>query len=113
VQANTGKPINHLAGLGGLRNSVRAIDPATGVMFPRNAFLTDGFFSWDMRVSKVFGFAGSRSVEVLFEVFNISDTVNFNRDDYVQDFTSTNFGTPTAIVPNSQFQAQFGARVRF
>jgi outer membrane receptor protein involved in Fe transport len=113
MQSNTGKPINHLAGLGGLRNSVRATDPATGVMFPRNAFLTDGFYSWDMRVSKVFGFGGGRSIEALFEVFNVTDTVNFNRDDYVQDFTSTNFGTPTAIVPNSQLQAQFGARVRF
>ena len=82
MQANTGKPISALAGLGGLRNAVRAIDPATGAMFPRNSYLTDGFYSWDMRVSKVFPFAGSRSIEVLFEVFNITDTVNFNRDDY-------------------------------
>ena len=113
LQANTGKPYSALAGLGGLRNAVRAVDPATGRMFPRNSFRSDGLFSWDMRVSKNFTFAGTRSIEVLFEVFNITDTVNFNRDDYFFDYTSAYFGTPSAIVPNSQRQAQFGARVRF
>jgi hypothetical protein len=113
LQANTGKPISALAGLGGLRNAVRAIDPATGQMFERNSFRTEPFFSWDMRLAKVFPFANNRSLEVLFEVFNVTDYVNYNRDDYVSDFTSANFFTPTAIVPNSQRQAQFGARLRF
>jgi hypothetical protein len=82
-------------------------------MFPRNAFRAGGFFSWDMRFSKIFPLGGNRSIEGLFDVFNITNHVNFNRDDYVQRFTSSNFGQPTAIVPNSQREAEFGVRIRF
>ncbi len=113
VQANTGKPFSAGAGLAGLRNSVRATDPATGQMFPRNSFRAGNFFSWDMRASKIFRFDDRRSVEVLFEVFNLTDHVNFSRDDYFTRFTSSNFGQPSAIIPNSQRQAEFGARFRF
>jgi outer membrane receptor protein involved in Fe transport len=113
VQANDGKPFTALAGLGGARASVRAIDPATGQMFPRNSFRADGFFSWDMRFSYKFPFAGSRSLEALFEVFNITDHVNYDRDSYVSRFTSPDFGTPTEIINNSERQGQFGLRFRF
>jgi hypothetical protein len=113
IQANTGKPFSASAGLAGLRNFVRAIDPATGEMFPRNSFRAGKFFSWDMRLSKHFRFDDRRSLEVAFDVFNITDHVNFSRDDYVDTFTSASFGEPRAIVPNSQRQAEFGLRFRF
>ena len=113
IQANSGKPFSALAGLAGLRLNVRAIDPATGQMFPRNSFRAGSFFSWDMRAAYDFQIGGGRSLEVLFEVFNITDHDNFDRDQYVDDFTSPDFGTPTAILNNSQRQAQFGARFRF
>ncbi|PYQ55817.1 MAG: hypothetical protein DMF78_00870, partial [Acidobacteria bacterium] len=137
VQANTGKPINALAGLGGLRNAVRAIDPATGQMFSRNAFRSGSlvagcsdhtgncakaapggqgglaFFSWDARLSKLFKFGGTRSFEVLFEVFNLTNHVNFDRDNYVQRFPASNFGHATAVIKNSQRQAEGGIRFRF
>ena len=66
-----------------------------------------------MRFAYNFSIGGGRTLEALFEVFNITDHVNFSRDDYVFDFTSPDFGTPTEIVDNSQRQAQFGFRVRF
>jgi hypothetical protein len=133
VQGNTGKPINPLAGLGGLRNAVRANNPATGQPFERNSFRTGpekicpsgpascqpggngglAFFTWDLRLSKIFKMGKARSFEVLFEVFNITDHANFDRDDYIARFTSPNFGTATDIVKNSQRQAEFGARFRF
>jgi len=113
VQANTGKPYSASAGLSGSRNSVRAIDPSTSQPFERNSFRTGGFFSWDMRFSYNFNFANQRAVEALFEVFNITDHVNFNRDSYVTRFTSPDFGTPTEIINNSQRQAQVGLRFRF
>jgi Carboxypeptidase regulatory-like domain len=113
IQAQTGKPFSALTGEGGLRLAVRAIDPATGQMYPRNSFRADGFFSWDMRISKNLRFANRRSLELLFEIFNITDTVNFSRDDYFTTFTSSSFGEPSAIVPNSQRQAAFGARFKF
>jgi hypothetical protein len=125
-QANTGKPFNAGAGLGGLRNAVRATNPATGVMFDRNAFRAGpeivtgpggqggvAFLSWDMRLSKVFKVGKDRSIEALFEVFNITNHANFNRDDYITRFTSPAFGHATNIVKNSQRQAEAGLRFRF
>jgi len=124
-QANTGRPFSALAGLGGLRNAVRAIDPATGQMFTRNSFRAgpevaeqDGsgglaFLSWDVRLSKVFKFGGARSIEALFEVFNLTNHANFNRDNYISRFTANNFGSATDILKNSQRQAQFGLRFQF
>jgi hypothetical protein len=113
LQANTGKPFSASAGLGGLRNAVRATDPATGKMFPRNSFRADGFFSWDMRIAKNINLGGTRSVDLMFEVFNITDHANFNRDEYQFRFASATFGQPTSIIPNSNWQSQFGLRFRF
>jgi hypothetical protein len=113
IQANTGKPFSALSGATGLRAQVRAIDPATGQMYPRNSFRAGGYFSWDLRAAYDFPIADGRSFEVLFEVFNLTDHVNYDRDSYQFNITSSAFGTPTAILNNSQRQAQFGARFRF
>ena len=113
VQANTGKPFSASAGLGGSRNAIRAINPATGQMFPRNSFRAGGFFSWDMRFAYKFPFTGDRSLEALFDLFNITNHVNYDRDSYVTRFTSPSFGTPTEIINNSERQGQFGVRFRF
>lgn len=126
LQGNTGKPFDASANLGGLSASVRAINPATGQRFERNVFRSGpesvktpggngglAFFSWDLRLSKVFKLGGNKSFEVLGEVFNLTDHVNFNRDDYVFNFTSANFGNATQIVRNSNRQGQIGARFRF
>ncbi|HUL79188.1 MAG TPA: carboxypeptidase regulatory-like domain-containing protein [Vicinamibacteria bacterium] len=115
-QYNTGKPYNALAGLGGLRNAVRAIDPATGQMFTRDSFTGPDFLTWDLRVSKMFRFGGAKNLEVLFEVFNLTNHVNFAGDPaygFINTYTSPNFGTATQIVPNSQRQAEFGVRFAF
>jgi outer membrane receptor protein involved in Fe transport len=115
-QYSTGKPYNALAGLGGLRNAVRAIDPATGQMFPRNSFTGPNFLTWDARLAKRFHMGAQRYVEVLFEVFNITNHINFAGDPaygFINTYTSPNFGTATQVVPNSQRQAEFGARFSF
>jgi hypothetical protein len=83
-------------------------------MFPRNSFRAGGFFSWDMRFAKVINLgADNRSIELLFDVFNITNHANFNRDDYQFRFASATFGQPTAIIPNSQRQSEFGLRFKF
>jgi len=115
-QYNTGKPYSASAGLGGLRNAVRAIDPATGQQFPRNSFTGPNYMSWDARLSKMFRFGNSKYIEVLFEMFNITNHVNLNGDSnqgFINTFTSENFGTATQIIPNSQRQAEFGVRFQF
>jgi hypothetical protein len=113
VQANTGKPFSASAGLSGSRNGVRAIDPATGQMFPRNSFRAGGFFSWDMRFSYRVKLGGDKSLEPLFEVFNITNHTNFDRDSYTTRFTSPNFGKPSEIINNSERQGQFGVKFHF
>ena len=110
----------------------RAIDPTTGQPFPRNSFREynplgtaefaefngkDGrFFTWDARLSKTFKFGTERNLELLFEVFNITNAVNFltdNNQGFNDVYTASNFGTPTRVVPNSQRQAEFGVRFHF
>ncbi len=126
LQGNTGKPFDALAGLGGLRNAVRAINPATGRPFERNVFRAGpeianaaggqgglAFFSWDMRLSKILKFGNNQSFEILFEVFNITDHANFDRDSYVFNFNSPIFGNATEIIRNSNRQAELGVRFRF
>ena len=113
LQANSGKPFSASAGLSGLRASVRAIDPSTGQPFPRDSFRAGGFFSWDLRLSKMFNFGKARQLEALFEVFNITNHANFDRDNYVFTYSSSNFGNPTKVIKNSQRQAEFGVRFRF
>jgi hypothetical protein len=138
LQGNTGRPFSALLGGGfGQYHLVRAVDPATGRMFDRNTFLSgpevagcgavaDGctaavehkgmglaFFSWDMRLSKTFKVTRQGSIELLFEVFNVTNHVNFDRDSYVMVFRSPSFGHATDIVRNSQRQAEGGIRLRF
>ncbi|HEY3380442.1 MAG TPA: carboxypeptidase regulatory-like domain-containing protein [Vicinamibacterales bacterium] len=121
IQANTGKPVNPVQGLSGQRNAIRAIDPTTGRAFGRNSFRGPSFATWDARVAKYFRFAKGRSVEVLFEVFNLTDRINLSGD---TAFGYNNvwgrgtsplagFGTATQIVPNSNRQAEFGIRFKF
>jgi hypothetical protein len=116
IQANTGKPYTALAGLSGGSAGIRAIDPATGQRFTRNSFRGPDFFTWDMRFSKSIRLSDRRDLEFLFEVFNMTNYVNYNGDanqGFVSTYSSPSFGTPTQIISNSQRQAEFGARFSF
>ena len=68
---------------------------------------------------EVFDLNGGRSFEILFEVFNLTNRVNLDSDvgfntTYGQGTTPLpNFGKATQIVPNSQFQSEFGVRFKF
>ena len=132
IQWNTARPYSARLSNGGTTNATRAIDPATGQIFPKGSFREynplnnpdfaefngkDGrYFTWDMRLSKIFKLGGAKEIEVLFEVFNLTNAVNFltdNNQGFNDIYTAPNFGTPTQVVPNSQRQAEFGARFRF
>jgi hypothetical protein len=73
-----------------------------------NSFRAGSFFSWDLRLSKMFN-SKDKQIEALFEVFNLTNHANFNRDDYVH-LHSPNFGNLTSVLKNSQRQAEFGLR---
>ena len=113
VQANTGKPYTAFLGYGGARSNMRLAGTT------RNQFRGPGFATWDARVSKVIDLRGGRSVEILFEAFNLTNRVNLDGDvgfntTYGTGTTAApNFGKATQIVPNSQFQSEFGVRFKF
>ncbi len=67
------------------------------------------YFNVDLRLSKLFSFGGNRRLEVLWEMFNVTNRVNYGG--YVGNMRSTNFGKPTYAMP--PFQAQFGLRFDF
>lgn len=132
LQWNSARPYSARLSNSGTNNALRAIDPATGQIFPKGSFRgynplgtpdfaefngKDGrFFTWDARLSKIFKLGGQKEVELLFECFNLTNAVNFltdNNQGFNDIYTAPNFGTPTQVVPNSQRQAQFGARFRF
>jgi hypothetical protein len=121
VQANTGKPYNPLIGLGGARSAMRPNMPGTTQMYERNSLRGPGFFTIDARLAKEFTFGNGRAIEILFEAFNVANRANLNGDTGM-GFNNlwgtgvqpnSTFGKATQIVPNSQFQSEFGVRFRF
>lgn len=101
---------------------------------PRNTFVGDNFRSVDIRVSRTFPFQEKRSLELIAEVFNFSNTLNvkyFNTVYGAADFCPFNpgafgcagpttnpegspnplYGTPRAM--NNPRQIQFAAKFKF
>ena len=76
------------------------------------------FFQFDMRVSKSFTFAERHKVEVLCQLFNITNRANFGNS-YSNSISSATFGQPNgylstsgSIVPHA-FLAEVGFQYRF
>ena len=73
---------------------------------PRNTFVGDNFRSVDVRVSRKFDFREKRSLELIFEAFNLSNTLNvryFNTVYGASDFCPANptaFGCPASPTKN-------------
>ena len=52
-------------------------------------------------------------VGLIVSILNITNHANFDRDHYLNTYTSPSFGEPTSILPNSQRQSEFGLRFKF
>jgi hypothetical protein len=79
-----------------------------GVMVPLFSARGDSFSRVDMRISRRFRFGG-RSIEVLWEMNNLFNTVNYAG--YQGNMKSVSFGQPSyALTP---FQGQIGFRLDF
>ena len=65
------------------RENSRAVLPSDricpdGSILPRNTLRKDNaFFSWDLRVSRLFDFGPRRRVEVIADLFNVTGADNF------------------------------------
>jgi len=116
VTANSAPPYNITTGTDVNRDGDNN-DRPEGVGF--NAGRGDRFFQADMRVSKRFRFGANAQAEVLWEMFNLFNTVNFNN--YQGNMNAapgvTATGIPTGFGRPRQafdaFQGQLGVKLTF
>jgi hypothetical protein len=80
-----------------------------GVMIPPFSARGDGYFSIDLRASRSFALGGARRLEVLWEMFNLTNTRNLGG--YDGNMRSSFFGQPRFALP--PFQGQLGVRLNF
>jgi outer membrane receptor protein involved in Fe transport len=80
-----------------------------GTMIPPFSARGDSYFTIDLRTSRSFRLPGERRLEVLWEMFNLTNTKNFGGFD--GNMRSTFFGQPRFALP--PFQGQLGVRLDF
>ncbi|MFN8059721.1 MAG: carboxypeptidase regulatory-like domain-containing protein [Vicinamibacterales bacterium] len=116
VTANSAPPYNITTGTDANRDGDNN-DRPTGVGY--NSARGDRYFQTDLRLSKRFHLHGAAQAEVLWEMFNVFNTVNFNSYQGNQSANSsvTATGIPTGFGRPQQafdpFQAQFGLKFTF
>ncbi|MGH9383363.1 MAG: TonB-dependent receptor [Vicinamibacterales bacterium] len=80
-----------------------------GSMIPPFSARGDSYFSIDLRTSRSFALGGNRRLEVLWEMFNLTNARNLGG--YDGNMRSTFFGQPRFALP--PFQGQLGVRLNF
>lgn len=103
---NTAAPYNITTGADNNRDGQNTDRPA-GVGF--NSGRGDSFFTLDLRASKKFAIRERMNIEVLWEMFNMFNTVNFTS--YNGNRASSTFGQPRVAL--DPFQAQLGFKFTF
>jgi hypothetical protein len=104
--ANSAAPYNHTTGRDDNLDFVINDRPA-GVPF--NSLRGDRFVNTDLRLTKQIVFDERRNVEVIWEMFNLFNTVNLA--DFNGNERASTFRQPRAALP--PFQAQLGLRFTF
>ena len=99
------------------RRGERASQPtdricADGTILERNSLRRDNaFFTWDLKLSRPFPVGGGRTVEPVFEVFNLTNS--HNSLDTAQGSLLFNFDGSIRSGLGDTRRAQLGARLRF
>jgi hypothetical protein len=106
VTANSAAPYNHTTGRDDNLDFVLNDRPA-GVRF--NSLRGDPFFNTDFRVTKKFFLNQTRNVELMWEMFNLFNSVNLA--DFNGNQLASTFRQARAALP--PFQAQLGVRFAF
>ena len=106
VTANTAPPYNRTTGRDDNLDFVSNDRPA-GVRF--NSLRGDPFFNTDVRLTKKFIFDERKNVELIWEMFNLFNTVNLT--DFNGNERAVTFAKARAAL--SPFQAQLGVRLAF
>jgi hypothetical protein len=110
VTASSAPPYNVTTGRDDNNNRTTNDRPIVdGKMIPPYSERGSNYFNIDLRLSKLVRLGQHRRLEVLWEMFNVTNRVNYGG--YVGNQRSTNFGKPSyAMAP---FQGQFGVRFDF
>ncbi|RPJ85452.1 MAG: TonB-dependent receptor, partial [Acidobacteria bacterium] len=111
VSASSAPPYNITTGAddnGNRRTNDRPLD-GNGKMIPPYSGRGKSYFNVDLRLSKIIRFGQNHQIEVLWEMFNLTNAVNYGG--YQGNMRSTTFGKPSYAT--SPFQAQFGIRADF
>lgn len=109
VTAASAPPYNIITGADDNRDrNVNDRPIVNGVMLPPNAGRGDRYVDTDLRLGKIVR-VGGRRLELMFEMFNLFNTVNYGN--YIGNQKAVNVGQPTvALAP---FQGQLGMRLDF
>jgi hypothetical protein len=107
IQANSAPPYNVITGLDDNKDNV-VNDRPVGSQY--NAGRADSFFNIDTRVSKKFVIREKANAELMWEMFNLFNTVNYFSN-YIGNMQSKTFGKPTGAF--DPFQGQIGLRFTF
>ena len=78
----------------------------------RGNFRGGSIYEFDLRIAKFFRFGGTKELQLMFEMFNLFNTVN-RGGAYIDTFESPSFGEPDGSIATNQFQIQLGVRFRF
>ena len=78
----------------------------------RGNFRGDPTYILDLRVAKFFRFGEAKNLQLMFEVFNLFNHVNWGRN-FERVTESPNFGLPTGELWTNQLQVQLGVRFSF
>ncbi|HYU78380.1 MAG TPA: hypothetical protein VEK56_05305, partial [Vicinamibacterales bacterium] len=111
VTASSAPPYTVTTGFdanGDRRTNERPIGP-DGKMIPPNSERGDDYFNIDLRISKLFRMGPTRRLELLWEMFNLTNAKNYGG--YIGNQRSPDFGKPTYALP--PFQGQLGVRFDF
>jgi hypothetical protein len=86
---------------------------ADGTIIPRNAFVGDPIHRLDLRLQQRIPLGGSRSIDGMFEVYNLFDRANYGS--YTLDESSRDFGQPAqnANLAYAPRTVQLGFRFTF
>ncbi len=106
VTANSAPPYDHTTGSDDNLDFIRN-DRPEGVAY--NALRGDGYFQMDLRLSKKFSFDDARKLEILWEMFNVSNTRNLSN--FNGNERSSTFRKARAVL--TPFQAQLGLKFIF
>ncbi len=110
ITAMSAPPYNIITGLD--TNGDRDINERpieNGTMIPPFSARGDSYFTMDLRTSRSFRLPGERRIEVLWEMFNLTNTRNYGG--YDGNMRSSFFGQPRFALP--PFQGQLGVRLDF